>query len=81
VGSPVTKFHLYRINISSSGNHSYYMNICDVVKDKKCPWMSKSIGISDKSMVYDGGFWPKTVRITDNLVYLIGGSKEALNFL
>ena len=81
MGSPVTKFHLYRINISSSGNLSYYMNICDVVKEKKCPWVSKSIGISDKSMVYDGGFWPKTVRITDNLVYLIGGTKEALYFL
>ena len=81
MSSPITKFHLYRINIAKSGNLSYYMNTCDVVKDKKCAWVSKTIGISDKSMVNDAGFWPKTVRITDNLVYLVCGSKEGANFL
>ena len=81
MSSPITKFHLYRINIAKSGNLSYYMNTCDVVKDKKCAWVSKTIGISDKLMVNDAGFWPKTVRITDNLVYLVCGSKEGANFL
>ena len=81
MSSPITKFHLYRINIAKSGNLSYYMNTCDVTKDKKCAWVSKTIRISDKSMVNDEGFWPKLVRITDNLVYLVCGSKEGVNFL
>jgi hypothetical protein len=79
--TPVAKFHLYKINTTNSGKVSFYINTCDVTKDKKCTWLSKSIGISDKLMVNDGGYWPKTVRITDSLVYLVGGSKAAINFL
>jgi len=80
VTSPVTNFHIFRINTTKAGKVSYYINACDVTQDEFI-WVSKSIGTSDKSMACNEGFWPKTVRITDKLVYLIGGSKLAINFL
>jgi len=79
--SKVSTFKAFRLNISSIKTKTYYMETCKVSEDGElCEWDSTSIGVNDDIFVTNP-FWSKAVSLTDDLLYLIGGSEVAKTFL
>ncbi len=73
-----TQFHVYRFNLTRAGTQSHYMELLD--SDGNINKPVKSINVVDKNFLKHP-YWNRTVRISDKLVYLIGGSDTAKNFL
>jgi hypothetical protein len=56
------------------------MSICSV-KNDDFDWSKKSSIVNKDGLFMNHGFWHSSCRINDNLIYLIGGADEPLDFL